>query len=151
MILENKLSPLLLNSIQIIVLLKILILLQQNIDFLLSLAILPRSNLFTCTTHSLSFTKWGELGEFMVCIRYETIQRQDWASLVVQTLLSEPTCNVGDLGLRPGLGRFPGRGHGSSLQYSCLENSHRQMVASESDTTEQLSTAHSTETGVYAS
>lgn len=34
MILENKLSPLLLNSIQIIVLFKILILLQQNTDFL---------------------------------------------------------------------------------------------------------------------
>ena len=55
MILENKLNPLVLNSIQIMVLLKILILLQQNIDFLLSLDILLRCNLFTCTTHSLSF------------------------------------------------------------------------------------------------
>ena len=30
--------------------------------------------------------------------------------------------NVGDLGLIPGLGRFPGGGHGNPLHYSCLEN-----------------------------
>ena len=34
----------------------------------------------------------------------------------------EPACNVGDLGLIPGLGRSPGGGHGNPLQYSCLEN-----------------------------
>ena len=32
-------------------------------------------------------------------------------------------CNVGDLGLIPGLGRSPGEGNGNPLQYSCLENS----------------------------
>ena len=32
------------------------------------------------------------------------------------------TCNVGGLGLIPGLGRSPGGGHGNPLQYSCLEN-----------------------------
>ena len=36
----------------------------------------------------------------------------------------EPACNVGDLGSVPCLGRSPGRGHGSPLQYSCLENPH---------------------------
>jgi len=30
--------------------------------------------------------------------------------------------NVGDLGLIPGLGRSPGEGNGSPLQYCCLEN-----------------------------
>ena len=30
--------------------------------------------------------------------------------------------NAGDVGLIPGLGRFPGGGHGNPLQYSCLEN-----------------------------
>ena len=35
----------------------------------------------------------------------------------------ESTCNAGDLGLIPGLGRSPGGGHGSPLHYSCLENS----------------------------
>ena len=31
-------------------------------------------------------------------------------------------CNAGDLGLIPGLERFPGEGNGNPLQYSCLEN-----------------------------
>ena len=34
----------------------------------------------------------------------------------------ESTCNVGDLGSIPGLGKSPGGGHGNLLQYSCLEN-----------------------------
>ena len=32
------------------------------------------------------------------------------------------TCNAGDLGSIPGLGRSPGEGNGYPLQYSCLEN-----------------------------
>ena len=36
------------------------------------------------------------------------------------------TCNAGDLGSIPGLGRSPGGGHGNPLQYSCLENPYRQ-------------------------
>ena len=35
----------------------------------------------------------------------------------------ESTCNVGDLGSIPGLGRSPGEGKGYPLQYSGLENS----------------------------
>ena len=38
----------------------------------------------------------------------------------------ESTCNVGDLGLIPGLGRSPEEGNGNPLQYSCLENPHGQ-------------------------
>ena len=38
----------------------------------------------------------------------------------------ESTSNAGDLGLIPGLGRSSGGGHGSPLQYSCLENPHGQ-------------------------
>ena len=34
----------------------------------------------------------------------------------------EFACNVGDLGLIPGLGRTPGEEQGNPLQYSCLEN-----------------------------
>ena len=34
----------------------------------------------------------------------------------------ESACNVGDLGSIPGLGRFPGGGHGNPLQYSCQED-----------------------------
>ena len=36
----------------------------------------------------------------------------------------ESACNAGDLDSVPGLGRSPGGGHGSPLQYSCLENPH---------------------------
>ena len=32
------------------------------------------------------------------------------------------TCNAGDMGSIPGLGRFLGEGNGNPLQYSCLEN-----------------------------
>ena len=35
----------------------------------------------------------------------------------------ESTCNLGDLGSIPGLGRSPGEGKGYLLQYSGLENS----------------------------
>ena len=61
----------------------------------------------------------------------------------------EPACNTGNLGLIPGLGRSPGGGHGSPLQYFCLVNPCRQRSLvgcsqwghKESDTIEQLSTA----------
>ena len=36
--------------------------------------------------------------------------------------LIESTCNAGDWGLIPGLGRCPGEGTGYLLQYSCLGN-----------------------------
>ena len=35
----------------------------------------------------------------------------------------ESAHNAGDPGSIPGLGRFPGGGHGNPLQYSCSENS----------------------------
>ena len=41
----------------------------------------------------------------------------------------DSTCNTGaprDSGSIPGLGRSPGGGRGNPLQYSCLENPHRQ-------------------------
>ena len=34
----------------------------------------------------------------------------------------ESACNAGDLGSIPGMGRSPGEGNGSPLQYSCREN-----------------------------
>ena len=37
-------------------------------------------------------------------------------------LVEESACNVGDLGSVPGLGRSPRGGHGTPLQYSCLES-----------------------------
>ena len=54
------------------------------------------------------------------------------------------TCNKGDLGSIPGLGRSPEGGHDNPLKYSCLENPHGQKSLAgyspwgckESDTTE---------------
>ena len=46
-------------------------------------------------------------------------------ALVVKNL----PANAGDIrdkGLIPGSGRYPGEGHGNSLQYSFLENPHGQ-------------------------
>ena len=40
----------------------------------------------------------------------------------VALVVKNPPANEGDLGLIPGLGRYPGGGHGNPLQYSCLEN-----------------------------
>ena len=34
----------------------------------------------------------------------------------------ESACSAGDPSSIPGLGKSPGEGHGSPLQYSCLEN-----------------------------
>ena len=61
--------------------------------------------------------------------------------------VKNPPANVRDIkdvGSIPGVGRSPGGGHGNSLQYSCLENTHgqRSLVdyspwgCKESDTTE---------------
>ena len=41
----------------------------------------------------------------------------------------ESTCNVGDLGLIPELGRSPGEGNSNALQYSCLENPMDRVVS----------------------
>ena len=59
----------------------------------------------------------------------------------------ESACDVGHLGSIPGLGRFPGGGHGNPLQHCCLENPHGQKSLAgyspwgrkESDMTKQLS------------
>ena len=64
-------------------------------------------------------------------------------------MVKESACDAGDLGLIPGLGRSPGGGHGSPLQYSCLENPHGQRSLmgdspsghKESDVTETKHTA----------
>ena len=52
----------------------------------------------------------------------------------------ESTCNVGDLGLIPGLGRSPEEGKGYPLQHSDLENSMDSPWSHKgSDTTKQRS------------
>ena len=64
----------------------------------------------------------------------------------------EPACSAGDtgdVGSIPGSGRFPGKGNGNPLQYSCLENPGDRGAwwapwgRKELDMTEQLVHRHS--------
>ena len=54
----------------------------------------------------------------------------------------ESTCNAGDLGLIPGLGRSSGEGKGYPLQYSGRENSIDCIVHGVSKSRTQLSNFH---------
>ena len=49
-----------------------------------------------------------------------------WWGFPASSAGKESSCNSGDLGSVPGLGRSPGREHGNPLQNSCLENPHGQ-------------------------
>ena len=55
----------------------------------------------------------------------------------------ESTCNVGDLGSIPVLGRSPGEGQDHSLQYSGLENCMNCIVHAVTKSQTQLSDFHS--------
>ena len=60
----------------------------------------------------------------------------------------ETTCNAGDLGSIPGLGRSPGKGDGYPFQYSCLQNpmdrgTWRAIVHGVAKSQTQLSDFHS--------
>ena len=61
----------------------------------------------------------------------------------------EPTCNVGDQGSTPGLGRSPGEGNDYSLQYSDLENSMACMVCGVAKSWTWLSDFHFHEAPTY--
>ena len=57
-----------------------------------------------------------------ICLNLVIIYRTDFPGGAV---VKNPPANAGDarnVGLIPGLGRFPGGEHGNPFQYSCLEN-----------------------------
>ena len=56
----------------------------------------------------------------------------------------ESACNAGNLGLIPGLGRSPGEGKGSPLQYSGLENSMDYIIHGVAKSRTQLRDFHFT-------
>ena len=82
-------------------------------------------------------------GGSMRCSSSSGLFSDPWSSLWLSCDLAdkESTCNTGDLGLIPGLGRSPGEGKSYPLQYSGLENSmdYSPWGHKELDTTEQLS------------
>ena len=62
----------------------------------------------------------------------------------------ESACNGEDLGSIPGLGRSPGGGNGSSLQYSGLENSMDCIVHGVAKSRTRLSDSHThTQTHIF--
>ena len=62
----------------------------------------------------------GEMEEFTCSFSWVSISSLDFPG---GSDSKESACNVGGLGLIPGLGRSPGEGKGYPLQYSGLENS----------------------------
>ena len=54
----------------------------------------------------------------------------------------ESSCNAGDMGSIPGLGRSPGEGKGYPVQYSGLENSMDYIVHGVAKSQAQLSDFH---------
>ena len=68
------------------------------------------------------------------------IYKMELATFLCGSAGKESTCNAGDLGWIPGLGRLPGEGKGYPLQYSGLENStdFSPHGRKESDTAEWL-------------
>ena len=58
-----------------------------------------------------------------ICWRRDKLPTPVFLSFPCGSAGKESTCNAGDLGLIPGLGRSPGEGKGYPLQYSGLDNS----------------------------
>ena len=62
--------------------------------------------------------------QFYISILFQIFQFRllynEWASQLAQD--KESTCQTGDVGSILRLGRFPGEGNGSPLQYLCLGN-----------------------------
>ena len=61
---------------------------------------------------------------FIGWIFYEVPTINVWVSQVALEVKNLPANarDIRDTGSIPGSGRFPNRGHGNPLQYSCLEN-----------------------------
>ena len=62
---------------------------------------------------------------FLVCVLLKFPPHLPYFSAIIGLDSKESACSERDLGLIPGLGQSPGRGHGNPLQY-CLENPHEQ-------------------------
>ena len=63
------------------------------------------------------------LGQGDLCSRRDRLPTPVFLGFSCGSVGKESACNVGDLGLIPGLGRSPGGGKGYPLQYSGPENS----------------------------
>ena len=69
--------------------------------------------------HRLKVIRWGFLEELTCALGLEG---HTWG-FPGGSDCKESSCNAGDPGSIPGLGKSPGEGNGNPLQFSCLENS----------------------------
>ena len=92
--------------------------------------------------------KWGAMAFFEIQ-KYAALNKIKFISHPVRrgfpcgSAGKESACNVGDLGLIPGLGKSPGEGKGYPLQYSGLENSMDCIVHGVAKSQTRLSDFHS--------
>ena len=80
----------------------------------------------------IEWCKFPSLQKISLCPQKTLILKREAPSFKVKTLYSPRLCigfhgkesasHTGDLGPIPGMGRFPGEGNGTPLQYSCLGN-----------------------------
>ena len=77
-----------------------------------------------------------------ICWRRDRLPTPVLLSFPCGSAGKEPACNVGDLGLIPGLERSPGEGKGYPLQYPGLENSMDSVVREVAKSQTQLSNLH---------
>ena len=71
---------------------------------------------------------WFDSWVRKICWRRDRLPAPIFLGFPCGSAGKESACNVGDLGLIPGLGRSPGEGKGYPLQYSGLENSMGNIV-----------------------
>ena len=85
---------------------------------------------------------WGSHNNFLIHQRRDRLRTPVFLGFPCDSTDKESTCNVGDLGLIPELGRSPGEGKGCSFQYSGLENSMDCIIYGVTKSQTQLSDFH---------
>ena len=85
---------------------------------------------------------WFKSWFVKICLRRDGLPTPVFLDFPCGSAGKESACNVGDLGLIPGLGRSPGEGKGYPLQCSGLENSMDCIVHGVAKSRTRLSSFH---------
>ena len=85
---------------------------------------------------------WNPISLRYACIGNKKIEVTEVYDFPSNSTGKESTCNTGDPGSIPGLGRFPREGNGYPVQYSGLENCMDCIVHEVAKSWTQLSSFH---------